>query len=454
MLLGVPDAASMWKTPIRSSHLGGGMGGLPSVGTALVAGLIAMIALAGCDPGIVWPPDDPPINGDDIPAEYVGAITCAACHQVPGSLHARHGHSHALKVVEGIAPDYPATTGLATAPNPPAGFDWSDISFVIGGSAKSALFVDTEGFLLTDGTAGTFTQYNLANPAALLPADFVPFKPEQVTPHPLGEDCFRCHTTGPESLAVSGGRRQGNLPGIEGTWSEAGVQCEACHGLGSRHLLDPAAGKLTVDSSGGICVACHVNQDEPSEIAVEGRCIVGRQQFAELSASPHQGFSCTFCHNPHASVLRDRDNGLRNACSNCHLDDDMASHEGNVFQWGDYVETVRCESCHMPLIGSNASCRDVELPKGEIVSIGDTRSHLVSIDTSALDPADMLSADGMRVRLDEQGRASVPVCCVCQRCHHGLGNAFTLTAAEAGDIAQRLHVSVTTGAVTPQSPSN
>ncbi len=448
MLLGVTVGVSMWKTPIRSSHLGGGMTGLPSVGTVLVAGLMAMIALAGCDPGIVWPPDDPPNNGDDIPAEYVGAITCAACHPAPGSLHARHGHSHALKVVEGIAPEYPATPGLGEAPNPPAGLDWSDISFVIGGSAKSALFVDTAGFLLTDGTAGTFTQYNLANPAALLPAGFVPFKPEQVAPHPFGEDCFRCHTTGPESLAMNGGRRQGNLPGIEGTWSQAGVQCEACHGPGSRHLLDPAAGKLTVDSSGGICATCHVNQDEPSEIAVEGKCILGRQQYAEFAASPHQGFSCTFCHNPHASILRDRENGLRNTCGNCHLDFDTASHEGNVFQWGDYVEAVRCESCHMPLVASNGSCRDVELPRGEIVSIGDTRSHLVHIDTSALDPTDILSADGTRVRLDEQGRAGVPVSCVCQRCHHGLGNAFTLTAAEAGEIGRRLHSTEMTEAVT------
>lgn len=448
MLLGMPVAVKMWKTPVRFSLMGRGMTVLPSVGMALATGLIATIVLTGCDPAVLWPPDGQPPNSDDIPAEYVGAAACAACHQAPGALHAQHGHSHALKVIEGLAPDYPTMSGSGAVANPPAGFNWSDISLVIGGSAKSALFVDAQGFLLTDGTAGTLTQYNLANPPALLPAAFVPFKPQQVAPHPFGEECFRCHTTGPESLATNGGRRQGNLPGIGGTWSQTGVQCEACHGPGSRHLVDPAAGKLTVDSSGGICATCHVNQDEPSEITVEGRCIVGRQQYAELAASPHRGFSCTFCHNPHASILRDRENGLRNACANCHLDFDMAAHEGNVFQWGDYVEALRCESCHMPLVASNASCRDVELPRGEIVSIGDTRSHLVHIDTSALDPTDMLSADGMRVRLDEQGKASVPVCCVCQRCHHGLGNAFTLTAAEAGEIGRRLHITETTKAAT------
>lgn len=444
----------MWETRIGSSHLGVPMPRLASAGTALAAGLIAMIALAGCNPGIVWPPDNLPPNGDDISTGYLGSATCVTCHQAPGMSHARHGHSQALKVVEGVAPQYPAMPGAATIASPPADFDWSDIGYVIGGSAKSALFVDGEGFLLTDGTAGTFTQYNLANPAALLPAGFVPFKPDQVSPHPFSEDCFRCHTTGPESLAMNGGRRQENRPGIEGTWSEAGVQCEACHGPGSRHLVDPSAGEIMVDSSGGVCTTCHTNQDEPSEIAVEGGCIIGRQQFAEVAASPHHGFSCTICHDPHASILRDRDQGLRNACSYCHADISIAFHENKVFQWDEYTETLRCESCHMPLVASNASCRDIELPGNEVVSIGDTRSHLVHIDTEALDPAEMFSADGTRVRLDEQGKAGVPVCCVCQRCHHGLGNAFTLTAAEAGRIAQRLHFSGTTGASAIKSHSN
>lgn len=119
----------------------------------------------------------------------------------------------------------------------------------------------------------------------------------------------------------------------------------------------------------------------------------------------------------------------------------MASHEGKVFQWGDYIEALRCESCHMPLVASNASHRDIELPGNEIVSIGDTRSHLVHIDTGALDLADMFSADGTRVRLDDRGKSGVPACCVCQRCHHGLGSAFTLTAVESSEIARDLHVS-------------
>lgn len=433
----------MW---VRLSHLSSGKTGL-FTGLLLATGLIAILTYTGCGTGIVPPPVDPPPNGDDTPAKYVGTVTCAACHPDPGTLHDRHGHSRALTRVEAFT----STPALGTVPNPPAGFVWSDISYLMGGFAKSALFVDTEGFLFTYGTADTLAQYNLANPAALLPAAFVPYKPEQVASLPFDYDCFRCHTTGPESLAMNGGRRQDNRLGIEGTWSETGVQCEACHGPGSRHLVDPAAGEMVVDTLGTVCGTCHVNPDEPDVIAVEKGSIIGRQQFAEVAAGPHRGFSCTICHDPHASILHDRDHGLRNACVSCHADVDMASHENNVFQWGDYVETLRCESCHMPLIASNASCRLVELPGDEVVSIGDTRSHLMHIDTYAFDLADMFSTDGAQVRLDEQGRSGgVPAAAVCQRCHHGLGNAFTLTVAEAGELARNRHVpTLTEPLVTP-----
>jgi hypothetical protein len=272
-----------------------------------------------------------------------------------------------------------------------------------------------------------------------LPAGFVPFRPEQVAPQPFGEDCFCCHTTGPESLTMSGGRREENRPGIEGTWFEAGVQCEACHGPGSRHLVSPSGGDIIVDTGCNACATCHANQDEPFGIAVEDRCVIGRQQAAEVAASPHQGFVCTVCHDPHASALHDRENGLRQVCDDCHVDVDMAFHEGKLFRWGDYMEALRCESCHMPFLASNASCRHLELPGDEIVCIGDTRSHLMYIDTRDLGLADMFCDDGTRVRLDEQGKSGVPACCVCQRCHHGLGSAFTLTAVESSEIARGLH---------------
>ncbi len=388
----------------------------------------------GCTPS--GGPDEDP-DGPGVPG-YIGSAACRACHPSFGDLHAAHGHSQALKVVDARAPVYSSGSILAGVPDPPPGYGWGDLSYVIGGYSKAANFVDRDGFLLTDGVGGPFVQYNLAHPPTDRPADFAPLA-SAIAQTPYAYDCFHCHTTGAMTLEASGGRRQDGRPGVEGRWAEAGVQCEACHGPGSQHIVNPSAGNIVIDATATACDRCHRGDDASAAIRVTDGFIVGNQQSKELAASPHAGFSCTVCHNPHASALFDAENGIRNDCTDCHTMQNMGRHSGRIYVFGDYVEPLNCRSCHMPPAASNAVTGLIPVPADGEGRLGDTRSHLMSIDVVERDYRSMLTADGRRVAVDGEGKAAVTVDFVCQRCHHGQGNAFPLTLGGAASIADGMH---------------
>lgn len=397
-----------------------------------VATLTVAILASGC--GVPVPPPPPPPAG----AQYIGSAVCRTCHSTIGASEAIHGHTQALKIITDGPPAYPAVAPDAGVPNPPAGFTYSQISYVVGGYIKAANFLDITGFMLTDGNAGTPTQWNLFNGPAELPAQFVPFMPAQTTPLPYAFSCFNCHTTGPQSIDTNGGQRQGNRPGIGGTWAEDAVQCEACHGPGSLHVPDPPAGNIILDATSATCARCHVNQNDPTAtpLAVQDGFIVGTQQLLEVAASPMASFSCVVCHNPHASALYDPVNGIWNQCLACHPSQNMALHSGKVLALGDYVESLTCVSCHMPFASRNASSSTFDV-LGSTARVGDTRTHIFNINTVA--GASMLTPDGTQVALDATGEAAVTLDYVCLRCHNGKGSAFPLTLQGAASIARGIH---------------
>jgi hypothetical protein len=399
--------------------------------------LWGLLVAGGCGtgepPGGILPPPG------DVELAYVGSSACMSCHPGIGATHALHGHSQALKVVQGGPPSYPDIAEQAGVPSPPDGFEWFDIDFVIDGYAKFARFISADGYVLTDGTTGVKTQYNLPIGIAQTDGAFVSYLPEQTDPLPFLYEVFRRRTTGATSILDNGGQHEGNRPGIEGTWAEPGVQCEACHGPGSQHLPAPEMGNILVSSSASICGICHTNPSMPDTILAEGGFILGQQQYAELQASPHRGFACTLCHDPHVSTIYQPEEALRNDCQTCHPDANMAYHDGVVFTWGDYTETVTCVSCHMPPAVKNAVGIEIELSQGLVARIGDTRSHLFRINTRANDSQDMFNEDGTAVAVDDSGQGAVTACYSCQRCHHGQGNAFALTPSESCAVGTGIH---------------
>ncbi len=392
--------------------------------------------------GIYFNSTDP--TNDD--ATYIGSAACNSCHPGYAADHLLHGHASALTGIEGQPPAYPAEASQAGVPNAPNGFDFNDIAYVIGGHNKGALFVDTDGFLLTTGETGALAQWNLDFPANGTAAGFAEFAADQVDPLSFDFVQFAALTTGPQAQDSENPSFQDNRPGMAGTFAEAGVQCEACHGPGSNHAPNPGARNLFVDPTGAnSCNQCHVQPfgSDGATIPASDGFIAPQAQYAEMRASGgHAEFRCTFCHDPHVSTTYDRPNAIRNECTACHTDINMALHDGMVFTRGDYVEELSCVSCHMPFAGKRFSSANADVV-GDLGRMGDTRSHIFRINTDEATFDAMFNEAGNEVARDELDRAAVTLDFVCARCHNGIG-AFNISLEGLSGVAVRMHGNLAT----------
>ena len=195
---------------------------------------------------------------------YIGTQACGVCHTTQLDNHLQSGHPYKItKVVGGVPPTYPFTDvspalallgdddldimgGLAdpaTGTDNPAGtpMAWSDITYVIGGYHWKTRFVDTTGEVVT----GTSVQYNLVIPGGNIASETI--SAYHNTENDKSFNCGNCHTTGWQraDAAVNGEARQDNLPGMDGTFAEGGIRCEACHGAGSTHAQTMMAADIT-----------------------------------------------------------------------------------------------------------------------------------------------------------------------------------------------------------------
>ncbi len=373
-------------------------------------------------------------------AAYIGSDACRACHPDIAAQHDVHGHAYQLNRIEDGPPTYPAEGTRAGVPNPPEGFDWTDISYVVGGYTRRALFIDRDGFLLTTGVLGIPTQWNLSFPAIGSMPGFVPYETADTSPKPYGFSCFVCHTTEPRPPDEDFPRFEENRPGFLGTWAEAGVQCEACHGPGSNHIPNPSARDIFVGVDASNCGVCHTRGNDAGVIPARDGFILNYEQWPELLASGgHTGFDCTICHDPHVSANYDRGNAIRNDCRVCHTNVNMALHEGKTFIRGDYREPLSCESCHMPFATRSAANAGADVV-GQLGRMGDTRTHIFRINPSPSNFQAMFREDGSTVAKDQFQRAAVTLDFVCFRCHNGIGNAREIsTLAGASGVATGMH---------------
>lgn len=395
-------------------------------------------ALVGCVPIDTTP--DPPDGGNNNEPKYIGSAACLACHPGLSESHQHHGHAQALTSISGKSPEFPETMTGDGVPNPPPGLQWSDVSWVVGGYSTSANFLDNDGFLLTVEDTAQRVASSVGRIQAANSTGFNVTAGADFGGTPFAYNCFRCHATGSESFDDNGGRRQENRAGIGGTWAEPGVHCEACHGPGSAHVGSPQTVVLNVDASASACAECHARDVGSDTIEVIDGFIAAYQQASELKASPHSNFGCTVCHDPHVSSIQDRDRGIRNGCTTCHVDSNMARHLDKVYVQGDYVEFMNCESCHMPYASRNNLSADDSVTGGFGAKIGDVRTHVFKIDVESGHLDALLTQDGSRVALDENGRMSgITLDFVCLRCHNDQGNAFRLTDESAGGVAPGIH---------------
>ncbi|MBU1023347.1 cytochrome c family protein [bacterium] len=346
---------------------------------------------------------------------YVGSTACSGCHNDYYYDWSYHGHGFAINKVLGAAPDYP----FSTVPSPPAGLDWTDISYVQGGFGDRALFLDTDGRLIL----GPDTQWNLAT------AHFTQF--ESPVRDTRDYDCGRCHTTGWVSFNENGGNHQDGRVGILGTWEEEGVGCEACHGPGGEHITNPGPGQMISDNTPELCGQCH-KIDDTDRIYATDNLLHNAQQYTEYKAgTPHLLWGCWQCHDPHADITYEEQApgwGWYLPCTHCH--------NYNTYTLTGGMAELECIDCHMPYAGLSAESTGSGVHKK-----GDVRAHIFRIDTTGVTLGNYFSTDGERtwVTPDGAGKVKLNLAYACMQCHNGT-DAFQMTSYSfAASYASGLH---------------
>lgn len=274
---------------------------------------------------------------------YIGSQACRTCHSSIYSDFVNTGHAHSLnRVMAGTAPVYPDS--VPALADPPFGYTWSDVTYVIGGFGWKADFIDSQGYIVT----GDAAQWNLET------AEWAAFD-SSTAPGTRAFDCGACHTTGYDS------RNPDNLPGIVGSWAENGVGCERCHGPGSQHALNPRDHRMQVDDTAQLCGECH-HRSGDHRILAYGDLLQNYQQYDELLSAGHGNLRCVTCHNPHRSAKYDAGNAIISACTDCHTI--TVTHDG----------PHDCINCHMPKSVESA------VSSGNGIHLrGDMRSHIFRI---------------------------------------------------------------------------
>lgn len=380
---------------------------------ALVVVVFALSACAGTPgpegvPGPAGPagpigPQGPVgVKGDPGPAgpagaEYVGSAKCGDCHKELYDSFMKSGHPWKLnKVVDGKPPQYPFTE----VSEPPAGWTWNDVSYVIGGYNWKARFIDKNGYIITDSPENVnsggavsdtkyLNQYNFANRAVGVDETWSTYNSGVAKKK---YDCGTCHTTGYRPQG-----HQDNMEGIVGTWAEAGIQCEACHGPSSLHADNPYIVKPKIDRDAEMCGECH-RRGDVTQIDAKSGFIEHHEQYEEMYQSKHMALDCVLCHDPHTGVVQLRQakaQTTRTTCENCHFQE--AKYEKNTKHKG----WTTCLDCHMPRVGKSAV--------GDAKKFtGDIRTHIMAIDPEQVE---QFTADG------KLALSQISLSFACKSCH-------------------------------------
>lgn len=339
-------------------------------------------------------PAGPP--GKDAAAEgaiYVGDATCGGCHQEIYASYLQSGHPWIFnRLDEGQPPQYP----FSKIEQPPQGYSWEDILYVIGGYNWKALFVDRQGYLITDepGKSGNpeyGNQWNLGNEALNQNAAWVS---RQAGVEKLPYNCGACHTTGYDPNGAA------EVEGLIGSWAQEGVRCEACHGPGSLHASRPRGFAMRIERDAQACTRCH--RSTHGELQTLNGFLRHEGDYPDLHPGKHAVLDCITCHDPHLGVVQLRRANLpttRLTCETCHF---TQARQHKVAQHA--AMQMACTQCHMPAI--------IQVAWSDAARYqGDFRSHAVAIDPTQIH---QVSPEGVVWPL-------IALDAACYRCHSPQG---------------------------------
>lgn len=322
---------------------------------------------------------------------YIGSEACSRCHMDQYNEFRSSGHPFKLM----------RASDARHRPIPlPKGYNWNDISYVIGGFHRKIRFVDKQGYIVTAAKDGSplKTQFNLET------GKWAYYHKGEKKPY----TCGKCHTTG---FTKTG--NQDGLPGIKGSWAFPGVQCEACHGPGRAHARSGDRTKIEIDRSDAVCRGCH-SRGATNTIPAKKGFIRHHEQLNEMLAAGHAKLGCVSCHAPHKTSRF----GIRNSCESCHGVQAKEYSKSTMEQVG-----VTCVDCHMPKATKSATARN----KFE----GDIRTHIFRINTAS--NAKMFFKKEIKGKIKTFSRGFVSVDFACLSCHRNQ------TKSWAANNSRRIH---------------
>jgi hypothetical protein len=167
--------------------------------------------------------------------------------------------------------------------------------------------------------------------------------------------CFGCHTTG-------------TVQGLELKLDQLrpGIQCEACHGPGEKHLVamkDKKFDEPQIFNPGGLgahelsqsfCGTCHTSFEQT--MLMPGQSFINNIRFQPYRMFNSRGHNtndprvgCLACHNPHEKLQKDTAY-YDSKCLACHLTKPGETKTERRSAAACPVSTKKCATCHMPKV--------------------------------------------------------------------------------------------------------
>jgi tetratricopeptide (TPR) repeat protein len=264
-----------------------------------------------------------PLPAQEANAGYIGSAACKGCHSSQFESQSQSGHAHALR---------------RAAPSDPGPGRRAQWAFGAGAKATTWVSQTSEDSIAEHG----LTYYASTKSLALTPGHATSADRIYRTFDPVATAlrCFRCHSTGPVTLA----RKMQVQPG------ETGVRCEACHGPGRAHAESDGAvaiqnpKRMTAIRINTLCGACHREASALDDGTDWSNPWNVRHQPSYLHRAAcfrnSQGaLSCLTCHDPH-QPLKTTAAAYDAKCVSCHPG---VTHTAPVV-------SRSCSGCHMPQV--------------------------------------------------------------------------------------------------------
>ena len=256
-------------------------------------------------------------------AEFVGADTCASCHEEISKGFAANPHTK-MSLMHGNASGVTCENCHGAGSEHVAG--GGDVTKIFNPAKASAKDIDAKCLGCHAGAHPDFerSQHAKANVSCISCHSIHQSKEETLLKAPQPQLCFQCHNDVKPQFALPFHHRV----------NEGAVKCSDCHDV--HGTFENNNLRSTADQN-AICTRCHMEKRGP--FVYEHAAVKGE--------------GCLSCHTPHGSQNARLLNvpSINVLCAQCHST--VATNTIHNFTWSQSSDVTPCIDCHTMIHGSN-----------------------------------------------------------------------------------------------------